>query len=78
MEAHRSRPDSGIQKYSTSANERDGHLVATLKPHKDGNGLEGEHRITIDNSTRIWRGKELLGVDDLIEEGFGRKIKRIP
>ena len=66
------------KKYSTSANERDGHLVATLKPHKDGNGLEGEHRITIDNSTRIWRGKELLGIDDLIEEGFWKENQKNP
>ena len=35
------------KKYSTSANERDGHLVATLKPHKDGAGLEGEHRLRL-------------------------------
>jgi hypothetical protein len=63
----------GSTKYSTSPNGRDGHLVARLVAHKDGNGLEGEHRITIDNSTRIWRGKELLGIDDLINEGLWKE-----
>lgn len=30
---------------------------------------EEVHKMTIDDSTRIWRGKELLGIDDLIAEG---------
>lgn len=43
-------------------------LVARIeKPHGKG-GLEGEHEFTIDGSTRIWRNRELLGIDDLIEE----------
>ncbi len=32
-------------------------------------GWEGEHVLTMDDSTRIWRGRELLGVGDLIADG---------
>lgn len=46
-----------------------GHLVASLERDEGGEGLGGEHKLTIDESTRIWRGRELLGVDDLISEG---------
>lgn len=44
-------------------------LVASLARKEGGEGLGGEHRITIDESTRIWRGRELLGMSDLISEG---------
>lgn len=40
-----------------------GELVVLLKDE------ENEHTMTIDESTRIWRGRELLGIDDLIAEG---------
>lgn len=46
-----------------------GTLVASLDREEGGDGLGGEHRITIDRSTRIWRGRELLGLEDLVEEG---------
>jgi hypothetical protein len=46
-----------------------GFLTATLARKEGGEGLGGEHRITIDPSTRIWRGRELLGINDLIKEG---------
>jgi len=50
-------------------NEKESHLVASLSREVGGEGLGGEHTLTIDGSTRIWRGGELLGVDDLIAEG---------
>ncbi len=46
-----------------------GHLVASLERKENGEGLGGEHNFTIDGSTRIWRGRELLGLDDLIADG---------
>lgn len=46
----------------------EGHLVASLDRKKGGAGLGGEHKLTIDGSTRIWRGRELLGLQDLISE----------
>lgn len=47
----------------------EGHLVANLGRKEGGEGLGGEHKVTIDRSTRIWRGRELLGLDELISEG---------
>ena len=46
-----------------------GHLVASLDRKEGGEGLGGEHKFTIDGSTRIWRGRELLGIDELVAEG---------
>lgn len=46
-----------------------GQLVASLDREEGGGGLGGTHQLTIDESTRIWRGRELLGIDDLIAEG---------
>ena len=46
-----------------------GQLVASLDREEGGEGLGGEHNLTIDGSTRIWRGRELLGIDDLVAEG---------
>ncbi|MFT6618569.1 MAG: hypothetical protein ACJASX_001463 [Limisphaerales bacterium] len=47
----------------------EGQLIASLDRKAGGEGLGGEHKLTIDRSTRIWRGRELLGLDDLIAEG---------
>lgn len=47
-----------------------GLLSASLQRPEGGDGLGGEHEVTVDRSTRIWRGRELLGLDDLIKEGM--------
>ncbi|UUO05351.1 hypothetical protein M4951_18455 [Blastopirellula sp. J2-11] len=47
----------------------EGELVASLDRVEGGEGLGGEHRFTIDGSTRIWRGRELLGLNELVAEG---------
>lgn len=47
----------------------EGQLVVYLERKTGGDGLGGEHKVTIDGSTRIWRGRELLGLEDLIAEG---------
>ena len=46
-----------------------GKLVASLDRKEGGEGLGGEHNLTIDGSTRIWRGRELLGLADLVTDG---------
>lgn len=51
-------------------NGTEGHLVASLDRKAGGEGLGGEHKLTIDGSTRVWRGRELLGLEDLISEGM--------
>ncbi|MCC9609408.1 hypothetical protein LOC68_05360 [Blastopirellula sp. JC732] len=47
----------------------EGELVASLERPEGGDGLGGEHKFTIDSSTRIWRGRELLGLNDLVADG---------
>jgi len=48
----------------------EGVITASLEREDGGEGLGGEHKLTIDGSTRIWRGRELLGMDELIAEGI--------
>mgnify|MGYP001813812027 CR=1 FL=1 len=48
---------------------REAHLVVNLDRGEGGDGLGGEHKVTVDGSTRIWRGRELLGLDELVSEG---------
>ena len=50
-------------------NGSEGQLIASLDRKEGGEGLGGEHKLTIDGSTRIWRGRELLGLDELVSEG---------
>lgn len=47
----------------------EGELVASLERGPNEEGLGGTHTLTLDRSTRIWKGRELLGVDDLVSEG---------
>jgi hypothetical protein len=44
-------------------------VLATLEPKQGGDGNAKEQKLTFDNATRIWRGRECLGVPDLIAEG---------
>lgn len=50
-------------------NGSEGHLFASLAREEGGDGPGGEHKLTIDSSTRIWRGRELLGLDEIVAEG---------
>jgi hypothetical protein len=44
-------------------------ILATLEPKQDGDTKPAEQKLTFDNATRIWRGREALSVADLIAEG---------
>ena len=44
-----------------------GPVVATLEPRQGGDGKE--QKLTFDQATRIWRGRELLSIADLVAEG---------
>jgi hypothetical protein len=49
--------------------DNEGMIVATCAP-KDGGAREAsEEKLTFDAATRIWRGRERLGIADLIAEG---------
>lgn len=50
-------------------NGEESRLVADLEREEHGEGLGGERTLTIDSSTRIWRGRELLGLADLVADG---------
>ena len=44
-------------------------IIATLEPKAGGVGKAAEHTMTLDEGTRIWRGRECLGVADMIADG---------
>lgn len=46
-----------------------GMIVATCEPKQGGAGKATEEKLTFDAATRIWRGRERLGIADLISEG---------
>jgi len=46
-----------------------GTVVASLEPKEGGDGKGSEQTMTLDAATRIWRGRERLGLADLIAEG---------
>jgi hypothetical protein len=50
-----------------------GMIVASREPKAGGAGGDGkanEETLSFDAATRIWRGRECLGIDDLIAEGI--------
>jgi len=44
-------------------------ILATFELKQDGDTKPAEQKLTFDNATRIWRGREALSVADLIAEG---------
>ena len=47
-----------------------GMIVATREPKAGGDGEASEETMTFDAAIRIWRGRECLGIEDLIAEGI--------
>ena len=45
-----------------------GTIVASLEPVQGGDGKASEKKMTLDDATRIWRGRECLALADLIAE----------
>jgi hypothetical protein len=48
---------------------REGMIIASLEAKADGASAASEEKMTFDAATRIWRGRERLGIEDLIAEG---------
>ena len=48
---------------------RAGMIIATREPKQGGAGKAAEEKLTFDAATRIWRGRERLGIEELISEG---------
>ncbi len=46
-----------------------GMVTASLEPKQGVGGKATEEKLTFDAATRIWRGRECLGIADLIAEG---------
>ncbi len=63
------REDKSWTLKQVEMNGAEGQLIASLQRQAGGEGLGGEHKLTIDGSTRVWRGRELLGLDELVAEG---------
>ena len=58
-----------LQEVALNGNKQ-GMIVANREPKAGGEGKEGELQMTIDAATRFWRGREQLGLEDLIAEGL--------
>ena len=48
----------------------EGMIVASREPKEGNNGKASEETMTFDAATHIWRGRECLGIEDLIAEGL--------
>ncbi|MBL9092362.1 MAG: hypothetical protein JNL96_14140 [Planctomycetaceae bacterium] len=48
---------------------KEGMIVASLGPKAGDDEKATEEKMTFDAATRIWRGRECLGVEDLVAEG---------
>jgi hypothetical protein len=46
-----------------------GMIIASCEPKQGGDAKASEEKMTFDAATRIWRGRECLGIEDLIAEG---------
>ena len=46
-----------------------GTLVASREPQSGGDGTGSPETLTFDAATRIWRGRECVGIEELIGEG---------
>lgn len=49
---------------------KEGIILASRAPQAGGDDKTDEEKLTIDAATRIWRGRECLGIADLIAEGL--------
>ena len=49
--------------------DNQGMIIASREPKEGEDGEASEETMTFDGATRIWRGRERLGVGDLIDEG---------
>ncbi len=48
---------------------QEGMIIASLEPKAGGDSKASEEKMTFDAATRIWRGRECLGIGELIAEG---------
>ena len=58
-----------LQEVAIKGNNQ-GMILANREPKVGGEGKEGEQQMSIDAATRFWRGREQLGLGDLIAEGL--------
>lgn len=47
-----------------------GMIIASREPKENGDGQPRLESMTFDAATRFWRGRERLGLEDLVAEGF--------
>jgi hypothetical protein len=46
-----------------------GVIIASQEPKQGGDGKAIEEKMTFDAATRVWRGRECLGIEELVAEG---------
>jgi hypothetical protein len=47
----------------------EGMIIATREPKQGGDGKADEEKLIFDAATRIWRGRECLGIEELVSAG---------
>jgi len=50
--------------------DNQGMIIASREPKAGGDGKAGEEKLTFDAATSIWRGRERLGIADLVAENI--------
>jgi hypothetical protein len=55
-----------LKEVDVQANQ--GMIVASREPKQGGDGKAVEEKLTFDAATRIWRGRECLGIEELIAD----------
>lgn len=66
--SHCQRVDKVWKLKEVTLQKNEGMIVASLEPREGGDGEGSEQTMTFDAATRIWRGREWLGLEDLIAE----------
>ena len=71
----------GLEAAGSGIRNNQGMIVASRESGKRGDDEASEETMTFDAATRIWRGREFLGSEDLIAEGdwpaSGKEVARM-
>jgi len=68
--SHCLREDKVWKLKEVDLKNNEGMIIASRESKQGGEGKASEEKLTFDAATRIWRGRECLGIEDLIAEGI--------
>ena len=67
--SHCQREDKVWKLKEVDLQNNGGMITASCEPKQGGDSKASDEKMTFDSATRIWRGRECLGIEDLITEG---------